>query len=55
MNKILTPNEINQFRTNGAIFLKGKFDKIIISPGIDINKCKLSKFLKKKKIKIILI
>ena len=26
MNKILTPNEINQFRTNGAIFLKGKFD-----------------------------
>ena len=29
--------------------LKTKFDKIIISPGIDINKCKLSKFLKKKK------
>ena len=26
MNKILTPNEINQFRTDGAIFLKGKFD-----------------------------
>ena len=24
-----------------------KFDKIIISPGIDINNCKLSKFLKK--------
>ncbi len=24
-----------------------KFDKIILSPGIDINKCKLSKFLKK--------
>ena len=23
-----------------------KFDKIILSPGIDINKCKLSKFLK---------
>ena len=27
MNKILTPNEINQFKTDGAIFLKGKFDK----------------------------
>ena len=27
--------------------LKTEFDKIIISPGIDINKCKLSKFLKK--------
>ena len=26
MNKILTPNEIDQFRINGAIFLKGKFD-----------------------------
>jgi UDP-N-acetylmuramoylalanine--D-glutamate ligase len=28
---------------------KFKFDKIILSPGIDINKCKLSKFLKKNK------
>ena len=27
--------------------LKIKFDKIILSPGININKCKLSKFLKK--------
>ena len=27
--------------------LKTRFDKIIISPGIDINKCKLKKFLKK--------
>ena len=27
--------------------LKSKFDKIILSPGIDIDKCKLSKFLKK--------
>ena len=32
--------------------LKSKFDKIILSPGIDINKCKLSKFLKKNKNKI---
>ena len=27
---------------------KYKFDQIILSPGIDINNCKLSKFLKKK-------
>ena len=26
MNKILTNNEINQFKNDGAIFLKGKFD-----------------------------
>jgi len=26
MNKILTPNEINQFKTDGAILLKGKFN-----------------------------
>ena len=32
--------------------LKLKFDKIILSPGIDINKCKLSKFLKKNHDKI---
>ncbi len=31
---------------------KFKFDKIILSPGIDINKCKLSKFLKKNSYKI---
>ena len=28
--------------------IKKEFDCIIISPGIDINKCKLSRFLKKK-------
>ena len=27
--------------------LNQKFDRIILSPGIDINKCRLSKFLKK--------
>ena len=32
--------------------LKSNFDQIIISPGIDIKKCKLSKFLKKNKDKI---
>ncbi len=32
--------------------LKFEFDQIILSPGIDINKCKLSKFLKKNHSKI---
>ena len=32
--------------------LKSKFDQIILSPGIDINKCKLSKFLKNNNNKI---
>jgi len=32
--------------------LKLNFDQIILSPGIDINKCKLSKFLKKNRKKI---
>ena len=32
--------------------LKTRFDQIILSPGIDINKCKLSKFLKKNHNKI---
>ena len=32
---------------------KNNFDFIVLSPGIDINKCKLSKYLKKNKFKII--
>ena len=32
---------------------KNNFDYIVLSPGIDINKCKLSKYLKKNKLKII--
>ncbi len=28
--------------------LKTRFDQIILSPGIDLNKCKLSNYLKKK-------
>ena len=32
--------------------LNSRFDQIILSPGIDINSCKLSKFLKKNKNKI---
>ncbi len=37
----------NKKLINYKILLKKEFDCIIISPGIDINKCKLSKFLKK--------
>ena len=37
INKIITINKIK----------KSKFDVIILSPGIDINKCKLKNFLKK--------
>ena len=32
--------------------IKSKFDQIILSPGIDIHNCKLSKFLKKYRTKI---
>jgi UDP-N-acetylmuramoylalanine--D-glutamate ligase len=32
--------------------LKSDFDQIILSPGIDLNKCKLTKFLKKNYLKI---
>ena len=32
--------------------LKSNFDKIVLSPGIDINKCRLTKFLKKNRKKI---
>ena len=38
--------------TSQKNLLKSKFDLIILSPGIDINKCKLSGFLKKNKNKI---
>ena len=39
--------KINQKLINFNQVLKTKFDRIIISPGIDILNCKLSKFLKK--------
>jgi UDP-N-acetylmuramoylalanine--D-glutamate ligase len=39
--------DIKRSLTSYKKILKSKFDQIIISPGIDINKCKLSKFLKK--------
>ena len=43
---------INQKLINLNQLLKTKFDRIIISPGIDILNCKLSKFLKKNFLKI---
>jgi UDP-N-acetylmuramoylalanine--D-glutamate ligase len=40
-------NEIKKKLISYNDLLKSRFDQIIISPGININKCKLSKFLKK--------
>ena len=45
-------SKINQRLYNSKQVLKFKFDKIIISPGIDISNCKLSKFLNKNYSKI---
>ena len=45
-------NQSNQRLKNIQAITKIKFDSIIISPGIDVLKCKLSKFLKKNKSKI---
>ena len=39
--------EVKKRLINYKTVIKKKFDQIIISPGIDINKCKLSIFLKK--------
>ena len=43
-NKIIAHDDKN--KANNKKITKIKFDYIIISPGIDINKCSLSKFLK---------
>ena len=43
-NKISTHDD--KIKTDNKKIIKNKFDYIIISPGIDINKCNLSKFLK---------
>tara|TARA_S200000501_G_scaffold302288_1_gene289687 strand:+ start:327 stop:1625 length:1299 start_codon:yes stop_codon:yes gene_type:complete len=44
--------EKKKYFINSKNISKTKFDKIILSPGIDINKCKLSKFLKQNSDKI---
>ena len=43
-NKIITHDD--KIKGDNEKITKIKFDYIIISPGIDINTCKLSKFLK---------
>ena len=48
-------NRSNQRLKNIQAIPKIKFDSIIISPGIDVLKCKLSKFLKKINLKFIQI
>ena len=49
-NEIITHDD--KIKVNKKIITKVKFDYIIISPGIDINKCNLSKFLKNNSKKI---
>ena len=49
-NEITTHDD--RIKVNNRKILKIKFDYIIISPGIDINKCNLSKFLKNNSQKI---
>jgi UDP-N-acetylmuramoylalanine--D-glutamate ligase len=49
-NEIITHDD--KIKVDSKKITKIKFDYIIISPGIDINKCKLSKFLKNNSKKI---
>ena len=51
-NKIIKGINIKKNLISYKNILKTEFDQIILSPGIDINKCKLSKFLKKNDKKI---
>ena len=49
---IIAKKKIKNTNTTYKEIIKKEFDCIIISPGIDINKCKLSRFLKKNRNKI---
>ena len=51
-DRIITKKNIKDTYTTYKEILKKDFDCIIISPGIDINNCKLSRFLKKNHKKI---
>src|SRR5210317_172106 len=51
-DRIITKKNIKNTYTTYKEIIKKKFDCIIISPGIDINNCKLSRFLKKNHKKI---
>jgi UDP-N-acetylmuramoylalanine--D-glutamate ligase len=44
---IIAKKKIKNTNTTYKEIIKKEFDCIIISPGIDIKKCKLSRFLKK--------
>jgi UDP-N-acetylmuramoylalanine--D-glutamate ligase len=51
-DQIITKKNIKDTHTTYKEIIKKEFDCIIISPGIDINNCKLSRFLKKNHKKI---
>ena len=51
-DRLITKKNIKDTYTTYKEIIKKKFDCIIISPGIDINNCKLSRFLKKNHKKI---
>ena len=52
-NKVKNKNlDIKKNLVNHKNLSSLKIDQIILSPGIDINKCKLTKFLKKNRNKI---
>ncbi|MDC0578617.1 UDP-N-acetylmuramoyl-L-alanine--D-glutamate ligase [Candidatus Pelagibacter ubique] len=51
-DRIITKKNIKNTYTTYKEIIKKEFDCIIISPGIDINNCKLSRFLKKNHKKI---
>ena len=46
-------NKFKKFSISKTKLLNNNFDYIVISPGININKCQLSNYLKKNKKKII--
>ena len=52
-NKKNIPTKYENHTVNFKYLKRNNFDYIVLSPGIDINKCKLSKYLKKNRIKII--
>jgi len=51
-DRIITKKKIKDTYASYEEIIKKEFDSIIISPGIDINNCKLSRFLKKNHKKI---
>ncbi len=52
-NKKLLPNEKKKFYISRKDLFKTNYDLIVVSPGIDLNKCSIKKYLKKNKSKII--